>query len=86
MPNMVTRQALELLEGWKSWGWEISEVPLYFCASDVVGRRKVSCMVQVCHKRVRKLQPIIVGVPLPDFPLSGAHRHHLEFTLRSTLG
>jgi len=25
----VTRQALELLEGWKSWRWEISEVLLY---------------------------------------------------------
>jgi len=27
--NIVTLQTLELLEGWKFWGWEISEVPLY---------------------------------------------------------
>jgi len=27
--NIVTLQALELLEGWKYWRWEISEVPLY---------------------------------------------------------
>jgi len=28
MSNVVTLQMLELLEGWKSWMWEISEVSL----------------------------------------------------------
>ena len=27
--NVVTLQTLELLKGWKSWRWEISEVSLY---------------------------------------------------------
>jgi len=27
--NVVTLQTLELLEGWKPWRWEISEVSLY---------------------------------------------------------
>jgi len=27
--DIVTLQASELLEGWKFWRWEISEVPLY---------------------------------------------------------
>ena len=29
MSNMVTLKTLELLGGWKSWSWEISEVLLY---------------------------------------------------------
>jgi len=28
MSNVVALQTLELLEGWKSWRWEISEVSL----------------------------------------------------------
>ena len=45
MSNMMTLQKLELLEGWKSWKWEITEVPLYYnnMQYDYTGLSRTSC-------------------------------------------
>ena len=37
MSNMLALQTLELVEGWKFWRWEISEVSLYINFSRSVG-------------------------------------------------
>ena len=46
---MVALQALELLEGWKFWRWEISEVSLCSNSEAIHYRIQTSCVTLACQ-------------------------------------